>query len=373
MSVTSNTCNKRSTSSGRNTRNPVEATRVAPAARSILALLLGGLLWSGVALAQTAQPPAKPAAAKPAPVAKPAAPAKPSAAAPAKPAAAAATPAQPAKPTAMLWEVRGPANDKILAGKRLWLFGTMHVGKPEFYPLPAAVEKAFASAAVLAVEADITNQAAMQASMPLMLLTPPDTVETKLPAPTIERLKKQLERLALPYEAVKPLKPFILAGLLAVSEYSRQGFDQQQGVDGHLIGKAQARKVPIVEMEGVEAQMKLMAGMPDADQQAFLENSLVSLESGQAGAQMDALVKAWRAGDPAALEKAALEATKGQVRTAELEELLLYSRNGPMQAKAEAMLASGKVHFVAVGALHLVGKRGIVDGLRAKGYVVTQQ
>lgn len=344
------------------------------AARAAIVALLGGLLWCGSALAQTApaQTPAKPAAAKAAPAAKatPApAPAK-SAAAPAPVQAAPA--AMPAKPTALLWEVKGPANDKALAGKRLWLFGTMHVGKPEFYPLPAAVEKAFAESSVLVVEADITNQAAMQASTPLMMLTPPDTVETKLPAATIERLKKQLARLAVPYDAVKPLKPFILAGLLAVSEYSRQGFDQQQGVDGHLISKALARKLSIVELEGVEAQMKLMAGMPDADQQAFLENSLTALESGEAGAQMNALTAAWRAGDAAALEKAALEATKGQVRTAELEELLLYSRNGPMQAKAESMLASGKVHFVAVGALHLVGKRGIVDGLRAKGYTVTQ-
>ncbi|MDX2218413.1 MAG: TraB/GumN family protein [Burkholderiales bacterium] len=356
------------------------------AARPVIAALLSGLLWSVAAPVhaqiQTAPEPvaakpaaakpaaAKPAAAKPAPAAKSAAPAAAKPSAPAATAAAAAT--APAKPTAMLWEVRGPAGDMALAGKRLWLFGTMHVGKPEFYPLPAAVEKALASSVALAVEADITNQAAIQASAPMMLLTPPDTLESKLPSATIERLKKQLERLGVPYDAVKPMKPFILAGLLAVSEYSRQGFDQQQGVDGHLINKALARKLPIVELEGVQKQMKLMSGMADADQQAFLENSLVSLESGKAGLQMDALVKAWRSGDAAALEKAALEATQGQARTAELEELLLHSRNAPMQDMAESMLASGKEHFVAVGALHLVGKRGIVESLRAKGYVVTQ-
>jgi hypothetical protein len=223
------------------------------------------------------------------------------------------------------------------------------------------------------VEADITDQAAMQAAAPLMLLTPPETVENKLAPPLTERLKKQLERLGLPYDAVKPLKPFILAGLLAVSEYTRQGFDQQHGVDGHLIGRAIARKMTIVELEGVEQQMKLMAGLSDSDQVAFLENSVMTLESGQSGAQMSALVRAWRSGDSAGLESAALEATKGQIRSAELEALLLHSRNGPMQAQVETMLASGKTHFVAVGALHLVGKRGIVEGLRAKGFVVTQR
>lgn len=341
-------------------------------ARLLRAALFGGLLTS-VSVAVMAQPapakaPAKPAATKPAPVApaKAAATAAPTAAKP-------SPPTQPAKVTAMLWEVRGPANDKALAGKKLWLFGTMHVGKADFYPLPAAVEKAFAESAVLAVEADITNQAAMQASAPLMMLTPPDSIETKVPAPVVERLKTQLTRLGLPYDALKPMKPFILAGLLAVTEYSRQGFDPQLGVDGYLIGKAVTRKLPIVELEGVMRQMKLMTSMADADQQAFLENGLITLESGQAVAQMNALVAAWRSGDVAGLEKAALEATKGQLRAEELEEALIHARNPPMQAQAEAMLASGKLHFVAVGALHLVGKRGIVEGLRAKGYVVTQR
>lgn len=335
--------------------------------------LLAGLLLAGLVAAGGARAQQAPAAAQAKPVAKPAAQAatKPTSA-PAK-ASAATSGAKAAAPTALLWEVQGPPNDKELAGKRLWLFGTMHVGKPEFYPLPAAVEKAFAETDVLAVEADITDQAAIQSAAALMLLTPPDTLETKLPAPVVERLKKQLGRLGVPFDAVKPMKPFILAGLLAVSEYSRQGFDQQQGVDGHLIARAIARKLPIVELEGVAQQMKLMAGMSDADQQAFLENGLTSLESGQATAQMNALVAAWRTGDAAGLEKAALEATKGQIRSAELEELLIHSRNGPMQSRAEIMLASDKTHFVAVGALHLVGKRGIVEGLRAKGYVVTQK
>ncbi|MBL8516670.1 MAG: TraB/GumN family protein [Betaproteobacteria bacterium] len=333
-----------------------------------LAVLSVGLMGCGLAAAQPA--PAKAAPAKPA-VTKPAPPAK--AAAPAAVAAPAAAAKPAATPTAMLWEVKGPATDKKLAGMRLWLFGTMHVGKPEFYPLPAVVEKAFAESSVLAVEADITNQAAMQASAPLMLLTPPETVEGKLAAPLVERLKSQLERLGVPYDAVKTLKPFIIAGLLAVSEYGRQGFDQHYGVDGHLIGKAVARKIAIVELEGVEQQMKLMAGLSDPDQAAFLENSVMTLESGQAGAQMSALVAAWRAGDGPGLESAALDATKGQLRSAELEEILLHARNGPMQARVETMLASGKTHFVAVGALHVVGKRGIVEGLRAKGFVVTQR
>jgi uncharacterized protein YbaP (TraB family) len=36
------------------------------------------------------------------------------------------------------------------------------------------------------------------------------------------------------------------------------------------------------------------------------------------------------------------------------------------------LLAGGKVHLIAVGALHLVGTQGLVEMLRARGYTVTE-
>ncbi len=277
------------------------------------------------------------------------------------------------QPSAFLWEVTFPAKADGGPPRRLWLFGTVHVGRADFYPLPASVQQAFAQSDVLVVEADITDEAAIRAAAPAMMFSPPDSIETRLPKPMVERLQKQLERLGIPFAAVKPMRPFILAGLLAVTEYGRHGFDAQQGVDAHLIRRALERKMPIVELEGVKQQMALMAGLADVDQEAFLENSLVTLESGESAKQIDALIAAWKAGDVVRFDQAALDSGKAQRRKAELEELLLYSRNRQMQAKAEALLAGGKTHFVAVGALHLTGARGLVEGLRAKGYTVTQR
>ena len=44
-----------------------------------------------------------------------------------------------------------------------------------------------------------------------------------------------------------------------------------------------------------------------------------------------------------------------------------------MTRKIEAFLKTGKTYFVAVGAGHLVGERGIVNQLRRKNYRVEQQ
>ena len=56
-----------------------------------------------------------------------------------------------------------------------------------------------------------------------------------------------------------------------------------------------------------------------------------------------------------------------------LEDKFIWSRHDAMARKIEAWLIEGREHvFVAVGALHLAGPRGLVEILRKRGYVVRQ-
>jgi hypothetical protein len=50
---------------------------------------------------------------------------------------------------------------------------------------------------------------------------------------------------------------------------------------------------------------------------------------------------------------------------------LLQGRNSTMAERAAPLLASGGA-FIAVGALHLVGKTGLIERFRAGGYTVTK-
>jgi uncharacterized protein YbaP (TraB family) len=52
---------------------------------------------------------------------------------------------------------------------------------------------------------------------------------------------------------------------------------------------------------------------------------------------------------------------------------LVDDRNDAMTAKIEQLLATPKTYFIAVGAGHLIGDRGIVSQLRAKPLAVEQQ
>ena len=89
----------------------------------------------------------------------------------------AAIPAAAQTPTEtrhFLWEVQSMTN-------RVYLYGTIHAGKKEWFPLPDPVEKAFAEAPVLVVEADVTDQEAMSKTTGSMTYAPPDELKRSGP------------------------------------------------------------------------------------------------------------------------------------------------------------------------------------------------
>lgn len=287
------------------------------------------------------------------------------------PAAQTAKPAPAAETKAarmLIWEVSRADQPSMKA----WIFGTVHVGKAEFYPLPAAVAKAFAEADVLAVEADVTDQGALEKATSLMLYQPPESLVTRLPAPLVDRLRNQCRRLGLPFEALQSVKPFAAAGLLVVTEYSRQGMEQAQGLDLHFIQQARSVSKPIVELEGLVEQARIVTSMSRDDDIAFIDNAVASLESGDAGRLINRLVSAWQAGDGQRLWNMLEESSKGMDRRSQIEEVLMHARNRQMAVKTDALLKSGKKPFVAVGAAHLVGPTGLVKLLGERGYQLRQ-
>jgi uncharacterized protein YbaP (TraB family) len=107
-------------------------------------------------------------------------------------------------------------------------------------------------------------------------------------------------------------------------------------------------------------------------QEAFLDNTLANIERGRSADQVTGIVNAWQLGDPNLMMELADEAARGQREAERLNQILLWGRHPAMMQKIESYLASGEVHFVAVGSLHLVGARGLVSLLGEKGYKIRQ-
>ena len=265
-----------------------------------------------------------------------------------------------------LWEVSSLTN-------KVYLYGTVHAGKRDWYPLPQAVEKAFVDSSVLVVEADITDMKAMQKSAGAMTFKAPDTLKNHVPPEQYARLLKLLPRYGLTEAQLAPMKPFMAVSLLVFAEWGRSGFVPGFGVDGYLLRKAQAETKPIVEIEGVETQIRLMDSLTEKQVQDLFKGTLDALEEDLTTEQIKGLVAAWQAGDAKALLDIARRYNEKVAGAAEFEEKFIWQRHGDMVKKIEAWLAEPrKRYFIAVGALHLAGPRGLVELLRKRGYLVRQ-
>jgi len=265
-----------------------------------------------------------------------------------------------------LWEVSSLTN-------RVYLYGTVHAGKRSFYPLPDPVQKAFADSRVLAVEADILNAQAMARSSATMVLTPPDRLDKRLPPPLYERFRRQLERFGLQEAEMAMLKPFIASSYLAFSEWGRLGYLPQHGVDRHLLVRAREAKMAIFELEGAQTQAELMNSLTEAQSIQAMEGTLTALESGLTREQITGMVNAWQSGDANLLLEVARAYNENVPGAKDIEEKFIWSRHEAMANRIEEWLMRGTERvFVAVGALHLAGPRGLVEMLAKRGYQVRQ-
>ena len=273
----------------------------------------------------------------------------------------------PARADSYLWEVSSLTN-------HVYLFGTVHAGRPEWYPLPVAVQNAYADSTVLVVEADITNVVAMRKSTDAMTYKLPDTLKNHVSAEDYARFVKLLPRYAIAEAQVAQLKPFIAVSLLVFAEWGRLGFRPDFGVDAYFIKKAKGDLKKIVEIEGIDEQIRLMDSLTDTETRQLFEGTLTALESGLTNEQITGMVGAWQFGDPNLMLEIARRYNDQVPGAKEFEEKFIWSRHPEMLAKIEDYLNHSKErHFIAVGALHLAGPRGLVELLRKRGYLVRQR
>ena len=270
-----------------------------------------------------------------------------------------------ANAAAFLWEVSSMTN-------KIYLYGTVHAGKKEWYPLPPVVEQAFADSQALVVEADISDVEAMQKVQPATY-TPPDNLSKHVDAASYDRFRKLLPRYQLPEASVAKLKPFMAVSLLVFSDWARLGFRPEYAVEVYLIQKAEKAKMPVRELEGLDMQIELMDSLTEEQNQRVFEGTVDALESGLADEQIKGMVATWQAGDPAKMFEIARKYNDKVKGAAELEEKFVWGRHPAMLKKIEGYLNDSKERsFVAVGAMHLVGPRGLVEELRKRGYIVRQ-
>ncbi|MES2757929.1 MAG: TraB/GumN family protein [Pseudomonadota bacterium] len=264
---------------------------------------------------------------------------------------------------------RGALFKVTAKGHTMHLFGTMHVGLPEFYPLEPRINQAVAAASTLALEFDpMVSPEATAAAMREHGLARPGA---SLPPALAARLAPLLQKSGVDPAALAPLKPWVVAMVLAVNEFRMQGFRPDLAVDAHLAALARSGKAKVVELESAAMQLALFGKLSEAEQLRYLEETIALIESGKHRAEIGQITDAWRNADRAALEAIALRVETDNTFSGRfMREVVLAGRNVGMADKLMALLERENNAVAAIGLLHLVGKGSVPELMRAKGVTV---
>jgi uncharacterized protein YbaP (TraB family) len=258
------------------------------------------------------------------------------------------------------------------AGSTIYLFGTIHVGLPSFFPLEPEVTRALAEARTLVVELDVRNALPFQAAVQKHgLYAEGDSIDRHLSPQDMTRLRQALQRFDIPFEQASRMKPWLLANLLVGLNLERHGYQRSQGIETFLLAFADKQKMRVQELESADYQMALFDSMSKETQAQYLLENLAELDDGQADAKDAALIDAWAHANGPAIENVLRASLSEKTASAEFtRRILLDERNPNMAEKVAGLLNTPGSSFVAVGLLHLVGVRGVPNLLAQKGYVV---
>lgn len=253
-----------------------------------------------------------------------------------------------------------------------FILGSVHLAKPDIYPLPRKIEESFDKSAILALEADpakAQDTALLQQMLAAAAYAKGGTLKEHLSRETFELARREIERLGLPMETFSRTKPWFLAMSIETLEFQRLDYDPANGIDVYLAGKAAGKK-QIVELESFDYQIRLLNGFSDREQELFLLYTLKDMATLRD--EIEELMAAWRSGDTKTVERLVTRTLTESPELQPIFDKLFFKRNREMTARIEQLLQGKKTVFVAVGAAHLVGKDGIIEQLRGKGFTEEQ-
>jgi uncharacterized protein YbaP (TraB family) len=253
-----------------------------------------------------------------------------------------------------------------------YLFGTIHVGKPAFFPLETEVTRALAHAGKLVVEIDIRNSEPFQQALKKHgLYAAGGRIDQRLSAESLRRLRLALEKFGIPFEDIAHMKPWLVANMLIAFDLERHGYQRSDGIEYFLLSFAKEQTKTVQELESAEYQLSLYDGMPEAEQEQYLRENLAEIDDGNALKKAQALIDAWASANGKAFDDLLQESLNEKTISSKfMHRVLLDKRNPEMAEKIEVLLKNEESTFVGVGLLHLIGETGLPTLLRQRGYEV---
>jgi len=263
-----------------------------------------------------------------------------------------------------VWALHGAHNTVYLAE-------SVHLLKPGDSTLPAAFTRAYDDSTQLVMEMDLGKLDSDSVSMWLLehgRYPEGQSLTEALGPQRYARLSATAATLGLPIdlEQLAVLRPWVVALTLTDLMYLKMGYDPQSGVEEQLVARTRKDGRATAGLENLDEELGQLERMSAEDQARFLELTLKDLKD--TDTDTDQMLKAWRTGNTGELAAQLSDAYK---EFPQLYRVLVSERNQRWLPQIKAYLSANHNVLIVVGALHVVGKDGLLDLLHGAGIEAT--
>lgn len=260
------------------------------------------------------------------------------------------------------------------AGADLLLLGTVHFGPATGWNFSPTLEAGIARANRFVFEVDlrrVTGEQVGDLLAELAVLEPGRRLPALVAPETARMLEErdaELTQLGFPRGARDGREPWYVAVSLVELPVEANGWSMSASVESQVFAEVGDR--PISGLETLEGQLRMLDTLPYPLQDLMLRDTLAHLD--ESATSLQQMATAWRTGDEDALSELARDGVDELPGLDGVYDVLLGDRNRRWVKQLRPFLDdpayAGESVLVAVGALHLVGRDGLVGMFRDAGY-----
>jgi len=257
----------------------------------------------------------------------------------------------------LLWEISGNGLDSAS-----YIFGTFHLLCKDDIHLSAQLKQAVKNSRELYLELDMDDPSVLLGGLVLMNMKDGKKLEDLYKPKEYERLRSFFEdSLGMPMMMFASMKPAFLESLLYPKMMPCKTVS---GVEEELMKLAKQDKKEIQGLETMEFQASVFDSIPYDEQAKELLKTIDSLDTYKLF--FDTMINVYKSQQIKKIEELF---NKSEFGMEDHQDLLLDRRNANWVAQLKSIMKKERV-FVAVGAGHLVGEKGLIALLRKEGYTV---
>src|SRR5690606_17167709 len=259
-----------------------------------------------------------------------------------------------AQENSVLWKISG---NNLKADS--YLLGSIHILCPEDFVMHDKVKRVIGEVDQVIFEVDLFNPE-NTALMQQRMMSPTQDFLSNLKSDQIQLIDSVLTANQLSIKMFDMLHPAMVMSLLTLRSFNCPNPMEIKSVENEVHKLAEGKN--IADLETIEFQMEMLSKIATPE---YFYNYLKLYD--EASKLTQQMVIAYNKQDLSILEEVI---TDPNWMTPEVYDLMLTQRNNNWLDIIPSRISENKT-LIAVGAAHLIGKDGLIQQLREKGYTVT--